>query len=717
VRRVGLSAQIADELWLDIARTPAATTGTLQGSTPLPVRLISAATESNALASDIVLGLSSDESDAPRAGQVLTCLFGADTLFLTVRDVNTETSVLSSPPSEIRVRGDGVWLRATPPSVGGSGALDGAAIGVERLTLELWTRTAGTEGSPLRVSQLGLAPGHPRHVELLPSDDALFDTAGDTGSTTWTDIRAPRLPVAGRAAGPRATVDADDLAPRLCVPLGVNASADAFLPATIPPGIALARDGLVPFDEHLFGDDELAASLASTLIADAEYLRYRDFDPRDPTGVQRALSIEEATLIAVPDAAQPGWVSMDKGMPSAPEASAVDVSDPRDAPAFIDCGAVLGRGPWLEATAHDATSSVALHWTGPADTTQFVVEEAMSRDWSGAIVVFQGAGNATEIGPRRFGDYYYRVRGVGDHPTEWSNGVAVRLGADGLRMRRPSEYRDDVLVAVHRMLLRVCAARRDLMAVLSLPAHYREAGAMAHVQALRPVVSPKNVTSAVQPLTTGESDALGFGALYHGWVATSDDDGSVRAVAPDGAACGVIARRAIARGAWIAPANELLNGLVALEQPAAAARWLDLQQLQINTLRQSARGFMVMNADTLALDEEVRPINVRRLLMLLRRAALRLGSTYVFEPNNDSFRRMVQRAFDALLGDLFQRGAFAGATAATAYQVRTDASLNTPQAIDDGRFIVELRVAPSRPMTFLTIRLVQLGERLTATGA
>ena len=64
-----------------------------------------------------------------------------------------------------------------------------------------------------------------------------------------------------------------------------------------------------------------------------------------------------------------------------------------------------------------------------------------------------------------------------------------------------------------------------------------------------------------------------------------------------------------------------------------------------------------------------------------------------------------------MLGEMFVRGAFAGATPQTSFQVVTGDSLNTPQSIDQGRFIVELRVAPSLPMTFLTIRLVQTGDR------
>jgi phage tail sheath protein FI len=111
----------------------------------------------------------------------------------------------------------------------------------------------------------------------------------------------------------------------------------------------------------------------------------------------------------------------------------------------------------------------------------------------------------------------------------------------------------------------------------------------------------------------------------------------------------------------------------------------------------------------------VRLINVRRLLILLRRLALRHGATYVFEPNGDALRRSVQRGFEGLLDLLFLRGAFAGATAATSFQVNTSDTINTRQSVEAGRFIVELKVAPAEPLTFVTLRLVQTGERGVVT--
>jgi phage tail sheath protein FI len=88
--------------------------------------------------------------------------------------------------------------------------------------------------------------------------------------------------------------------------------------------------------------------------------------------------------------------------------------------------------------------------------------------------------------------------------------------------------------------------------------------------------------------------------------------------------------------------------------------------------------------------------------------------THVFEPNSGSFRRRVQADFEAMLGSLFTRGAFAGATPRSAYQVVTDDSINTPQSTDQGRFVVELRVAPSLPMRFLTVRLLHAADRALA---
>jgi hypothetical protein len=366
---------------------------------------------------------------------------------------------------------------------------------------------------------------------------------------------------------------------------------------------------------------------------------------------------------------------------------------------------------------------------------RYVLEESSRPNYSDAQVIFRGEALAFAINGRGFGDYYYRVRAVVERinvagvevaTSDWSDGVVVRVAPlrrwIANQLDACASVQPQALLAVQRALLRMCAARGDLLAVLALPEHYREDEAIQHMAVLRsPLTQGQEIAmigaSWVPPLGYGESRAFTYGALYHPWLVERVSDRPLRwlRVPPDGAACGVLAQRALNRGAWIAPANELLRDVIALSPPLKRARWLDLQVAQVNVVRQEPRGFVVMNADTLSNDPDLRPINVRRLLMLLRRLALREGFRYVFEPNDDAFRRLVERSFEGMLEQMFERGAFAGATPETSFQVVTSNTINTRQSVEAGRFIVELRVAPSLPMTFLTVRLVQTHERTFVT--
>jgi hypothetical protein len=404
---------------------------------------------------------------------------------------------------------------------------------------------------------------------------------------------------------------------------------------------------------------------------------------------------------------------------------------------FLACSVGVVERPYLEATdrlSETGTYTVAWrpflrHVTFHAGTN-FVLEESTSRDFDGATVIYEGKATSYTLYGRASGDFFYRVRAevapgasgklesganVKVETSDWSNGVVVRVQPlSRWRLRDEKNYDPSDLLAVQRALVRLSAARADVLAVLALPAHYREDKSLEHAATLRCTAAQgAHTTANVPALEDGEIAALSYGALYHPWLTGRDpfDVEKFRSVPPDGAACGVLARRALTRGAWIAPANETVSGVVALTPPVLRQRWLDLQLAQINLIRQEPRGFLAMNADTLSLDEDVREISVRRLLSLLRRLCLRHGATYVFEPNSPAFRRLVQRGFESILDRLFARGAFAGATASSSFRVVATEDLNTPQSVDEGRFIVELRVAPSQPLTFMTIRLVQTGDR------
>ena len=684
----------------DLLRTPASSAGTARLGDADRQAIWQGGSTAGAQAVDLLLG----SSPEPMPGQVLPMQFGPETVLLAVAEV-------ALVGAACRVSGSTRWQRDTAARPTG-------APRVERLQLDLWAQQAGQ--APQRVGPLGLAPGHARHLMALPDDAQVHGEHFDAGARArWRDALEPRCPAAGGdAAG----------APGLCIVLGVAALPGAALPAWHSGDDALQRDGLLPFNVALFTDPALAGSAASTLLADADFLRHAARPPRAPSGLQAALVIDEVSLLAVPDASQPGWLRDQAGEPLPPLPPTAPAAEARNDD-FLNCGLIPGPAPRLQAEA-TGPDAVLLRWSVAAGVPgPYVLEEARERDWRDALVVYRGDALSVALSGRQAGDTYWRLRGDGRPPTGWSVGVALRVGAGAVwRMRTPAEATDATLRAVQRVLLRIAQARADLLALLSLPAHYLEDAALAHPPRLLSAALPADPASAeatVPPLTGQETQAAGLAALYHGWVygRTSGTtpggvaDDALRLQPPDGAALGLIARRAAARGAWVAPANEALRQILALHNAAAPPRWQALQDARINVLRQTPRGFMLLAADTLAGDEDLRPISVRRLMQLLRRVALRLGAGYVFEPHDAVFRRAVQRGFEALLADLYQRGALAGETAAQAFQVVTGESLNTRVSTDAGRFIVELRVAPSRPMAFLTLRLTQTSDGINLSGA
>ncbi len=254
------------------------------------------------------------------------------------------------------------------------------------------------------------------------------------------------------------------------------------------------------------------------------------------------------------------------------------------------------------------------------------------------------------------------------------------------------------LLDVHTAILRVCLARGDLFAVLALPSGTRGDDAVAY-----------RVRLATR-LDADEERLAAFGALYHPWPVVHDAAGGpLRLVSPDGTAAGVIARRAATAGGWVSPANQAWQGVAALEPPLTRSEADRLRQARMNLIAQQPAGFTSLSAWTLHGDIEFEELNQRLLAFLLRRLAARDGMAFAFQPNGYALRRQIEREFDRVLGDLYTRGAFAGLTRAEAYRVLTDDSLNTEASIDAGRCLVELQYAPSRPMAFLTIRLVQTG--------
>jgi uncharacterized protein len=211
-------------------------------------------------------------------------------------------------------------------------------------------------------------------------------------------------------------------------------------------------------------------------------------------------------------------------------------------------------------------------------------------------------------------------------------------------------------------------------------------------------------------------------AGYHPWPAvaqpTSRNDTRLVDVPPSGFAAGVIAAREIRLGIPWGPARDPLIGAVGLKRRVSSDEHDQLHLEGVNVLQQDASGVMITAARTLSRDRSYRQLSVRRLMTMLRIGLYDQSQWVVFEPNNPSLRRWLQRLLEAYLDDLFAAGAFAGATRDEAYFVNVGDELNDQRAEDRGMLLVEIGVAPVEPIEYLVLRLaadsdglIQIDER------
>ncbi len=710
----------------------------------IPVYQYSISTETQ----EITVVIAGTLADAPELGTFLRLDFATGQGLMSVQNVAVSDDQSSPPSPKIQVTGPGLLRLTEPPSIAPASLTE-----VERLTFELWVRSG--DGNQLHLSNLGFGTTHPNYWAALPTDEQLYDATIAPSSTTpinlwqakssnppytalWQSASTPRFPLAGGAIPdlftmPLAGGTIPDL---LTMPVVMNPLPAFFTGATHnfdqQPAPRLIRDGLGEFTQDLFLDAALQDSRINDLIANADYLRYQlpdSLSAQPLKGVYAVLDVEETTLLAIPDAIHRAWRLSDVVGTFTQQLTATGPANPElpQSGPFLPCQTQHIDAPDLTTLGSpDEHGTFTLIWSVPTlsnipllgpKTILFLVEEATSPDFLDAITIPTGATNQLTLYGKTPGDYFYRVRAsVEPIFSTWSTRLHVHIAPPARwQLETIGDYQADTLIAIQRAALRLCAARGDICVVLALPKHYHEHEVTVHVGRLKAATdlsTSASRSSAVLPLGFGEAVAFSYGTLYHPWLLLSAEaqlnQGSY--IPPEGSVCGMISQRTLDRGAWTAAANMPLSEVVALTPQITSDSWLPLQNAQVNLIRQEPRGFLSLNTDTLSGDDDLGVFSVRRLLILLRRLALSLGATYVFEPNNDAFRRLVERSFENALMQLFARGAFAGSTPASAFQVVVGPELNTPQTIAEGRFVVELRVAPSLPMTFLTIRLVVQGN-------
>lgn len=201
-----------------------------------------------------------------------------------------------------------------------------------------------------------------------------------------------------------------------------------------------------------------------------------------------------------------------------------------------------------------------------------------------------------------------------------------------------------------------------------------------------------------------------YGALYWSWLNVFDQFANEELyIPPSGYVCGVYASTANSDEIWDAPAG-LERGHLTTALNVEYNPTIGEQELlygsgnAVNAIVNfSTDGITIWGQRTLqrtqsALDR----VNVRMLLIHIKKNLVPALRNYVFNLNNDSTRALVEGLCDDFMDDIRAR------EGVTAYNCVCDKTNNTPMRIDRNELWVSIYLKPTRVVEFIVLNLVVL---------
>jgi phage tail sheath protein FI len=197
------------------------------------------------------------------------------------------------------------------------------------------------------------------------------------------------------------------------------------------------------------------------------------------------------------------------------------------------------------------------------------------------------------------------------------------------------------------------------------------------------------------------------GALYHPWLWAPGDDGQPVYLPPCGHVAGIYSRSDQQTGAYKAPANQALDGVLDLRVNLPADEIGRLYADGVNCLRAlPGRGIRVWGASTLSDDPAWRPVAARRVFGTMARWLEQFMTGLAYEPNDVRLWVRIMRELTAYLDGLFQGGALLGRSPEEAFFVKCDSETNPPEVTDAGLVVTSVGVALAAPAEFVIVRII-----------
>ena len=223
-----------------------------------------------------------------------------------------------------------------------------------------------------------------------------------------------------------------------------------------------------------------------------------------------------------------------------------------------------------------------------------------------------------------------------------------------------------------------------------------------------------------QAISTFKNRSLdsSYACTYYPWVRVRDDiNNTFLYMPPSVAALGVLGSTEVSDDVWFAPAGFRRGGLsqgasglqvVGVEQKLTSRERDDLYDVNINPIASfPSEGVVIFGQKTLqATRSALDRINVRRLMIFVKRGISQISSQTIFQPNVQTTWKGFKAKADAFLNDVKIR------FGVDDFRVILDETTTTPDLVDRNIMYAKIFIKPTRAIEFIAIDFI-----ITRSGA
>lgn len=255
-------------------------------------------------------------------------------------------------------------------------------------------------------------------------------------------------------------------------------------------------------------------------------------------------------------------------------------------------------------------------------------------------------------------------------------------------------------------LISTCEARADALAIIDLPNVYKpEAEGTATTRQSRYTGTATTAATALK----GRGLNSSYGATYYPWVQVTDTvSNRVLFVPPSVVALGAMSYGQATQELWFAPAGFTRGGLsegrggipvIGVSEKLSSKDRDTLYEVNINPIAQfPAEGIVIFGQKTLqvtpsALDR----INVRRMMIFVKREISKIASTLLFDQNVDVTWSRFTGQVNPFLATVKSRLGLSD------YRVILDKTTTTPDLVDRNIMYAKIFLKPARAIEFIAI--------------